>query len=372
MSPKRIIAVASDGLVPMKKSIFIISMLALLIVACSESFVEETIDPPTPDNPFDEIDYGDIDPPDIPVDSNTFIGLHTYIFSTRCNQPACHDGTFEPDFRTVQSAYNSLVQHPVLKNYDPNLDGKDPLPYRVAPGSLDNSMMWQRLTNHEPPNFERMPSSGNPLPNDLLNLIESWIEDGAKDPYGNAPMRMTEQPNCFGLLAYVPTPGFPQIPYRVDTLRDGNNPFNTFITLAGVDTEMWLGFMDYVDEDNFNYGENLTVNKIQLSTNPFNFNDAIEIDLEVVSNPRYSDQMFSQHSTDIPQSLQNIYAPLIGENLPYYHKVVFNPVELGFSAGSFVFMRILVQDEDHDVTQIPEASSVLPMATYYSFFVFQP
>lgn len=356
----------------MKKTIFSIFFLAVLVVACSESFIEETVDPPPHENPFDGIDYGGVDTPTMPVDSNTFTGLHNYIFSTNCNQPGCHDGSFEPDFRTVQSSYNSLVEHPVLKNYIPAVDGKDPLPYRVTPGSLEQSMMWQRLTLHEPPNFERMPSSGNALPNDLLNLIENWIVNGARDPYGNAPMNLTEQPNCFGALAYIPTPGFPQIPYRVDTLRDGNNPFNFFVTLAGVDTELWLGFLDYEDEENFNYGQNLSYNKIQLSENPFNFNNAIEIDLEIQTTPKYSDQMFSQHSTEIPQSLQKIFQPLIGKNVPYYHKVVFNPVDLGFSINSIVYMRIMVQDEDHEVTKIPEESSILPMAQYYSFYIFEP
>ncbi|MBK7268515.1 MAG: hypothetical protein IPI07_03030, partial [Flavobacteriales bacterium] len=28
----------------------------------------------------------------------------------------CHDGTFEPEFRTIASAYNSLVYHPVIAN----------------------------------------------------------------------------------------------------------------------------------------------------------------------------------------------------------------------------------------------------------------
>ena len=85
-------------------------MAGMGLSACSDSLITEELPlPETPDNPFDGIDYSVNEIPSIEVDSSTFLGLHTYIFSKACNQPGCHDGTFEPEFPTVQSAYNYLV-----------------------------------------------------------------------------------------------------------------------------------------------------------------------------------------------------------------------------------------------------------------------
>src|SRR5690606_15850599 len=80
----------------------------LLLSGCKK---EEVIQKNTPDAPFNPYDTITHTPPtqEMPkVDSASFMGLHTFIFSKSCAQPACHDGSFEPDFRTVESAYNSL------------------------------------------------------------------------------------------------------------------------------------------------------------------------------------------------------------------------------------------------------------------------
>ncbi|MCB0618974.1 MAG: hypothetical protein KDC41_09780, partial [Saprospiraceae bacterium] len=64
-----------------------------------------------------------------------------------------------------------------------------------TPGEPAASMLYHRLTIQNPPNFERMPASGNPLPDNLLQLIEEWIENGAPDIYGNLPMQTSAQPS---------------------------------------------------------------------------------------------------------------------------------------------------------------------------------
>ena len=40
------------------------------------------------------------------TDPISFAALHNNIFSTTCANSGCHDGTFEPDFRTIESSYN--------------------------------------------------------------------------------------------------------------------------------------------------------------------------------------------------------------------------------------------------------------------------
>ena len=63
------------------------------------------------------------------------------VFQPKCAQPACHDGAFSPDFRTIESAYASLVYNDVVKKLSP-------WKYVITPGDTANSWLWQRV-NHE-------------------------------------------------------------------------------------------------------------------------------------------------------------------------------------------------------------------------------
>ncbi|MCB0644808.1 MAG: hypothetical protein KDC44_24350, partial [Phaeodactylibacter sp.] len=318
-----------------------------LFLACSESTVTEELPVPEPPyNPFSDIDYNEGMVPTMPLDSNTFLGLHTYIFSTSCNQPACHDGTFEPDFRTVQSAYNSLVLHPVKKNYD----GAAALPYRVTPGEPNASMLYKRITIHNPPNFERMPASGNPLPESSVTLIKNWIEEGAKDIYGNDPMQSSLQPFSYGLTAYLPDLG----DARVDTIR-GSVFTNPFLIPGGADQNVTLKFLylEATPAGDTILGSQLGYNRIRFSKNPFDFTDAPEIQMTFNPFPEMISSVFSQ---DYPIPL------------PYHHSITINPADLGFVSGDVVFMRTYVQDSDHnEPTEIPQTTTPLIFLTYFAF-----
>ncbi|MCX8081403.1 MAG: hypothetical protein N3F09_09215 [Bacteroidia bacterium] len=147
--------------------------------------------PPASNEPFD--------PP-----SNSFIYIYKNVFVTTCNNSGCHDGSFEPDFRNLSSAYNSLVYAPVIQtipfgNYQ----------YRVKPGKSSESQLYLRLT--------QMPGSGagtigqgrmpwndtmwmyNPTHANYIKSIKEWIDAGAKDIYGNPPVLGNKKPNVFGL-----------------------------------------------------------------------------------------------------------------------------------------------------------------------------
>ena len=58
-------------------------------------------------------------------------GLHANIFGKTCANSGCHDGNFEPDFRTIESTYNTLVFQPIIKN-----DLQGTYEYRVVPGNV--------------------------------------------------------------------------------------------------------------------------------------------------------------------------------------------------------------------------------------------
>ena len=332
----------------MKKLHLLISLAVLLLaLGCKDSLTETDLPyPEEPYNPYSDIDYTIYETPPIEIDSSSFLGLHHYIFSEHCNQPACHDGTFEPDFRTVESAYNSLVLHPVTKNYD-----VDPLPYRVSPGDTDASMLWHRLTIHNPPNFERMPASGNPLPEDLIALIETWINDGARDVYGSDPMQTSVQPTSFGVAAFLPDFN----DFRIDTARFGAI-YYPFLAPSNENIEMWFLYLDVTPEGDTLLGNELTHNKIRFSKNPVDFSDAVEVQMNFdLLSPNLIPSVFSQ-----PYPVA----------VPYFHSVTIKPSDLGFGPGDVVFMRTYVQDSDHpEPTEIPEDDSQLSIIAYFAFIL---
>ena len=49
----------------------------------------------------------------------------------------------------------------------------------VNPGSPDLSYLWQRVSQPNPPEGQRMPRNGDPLLPDELETIRLWIEQGA-------------------------------------------------------------------------------------------------------------------------------------------------------------------------------------------------
>ena len=146
-----------------------------------------------PINPYDGLDYGDTTLVIDTVSATSFVKLHRDVLGPSCNVMGCHDGSFEPDFRTVESAYNTLVFHDIIKN---NL--AEDFTYRVVPGDTALSVLHERLTNCCFVNTnDRMPQDniGNALPEADLNAVTAWILDGAKDITGATPNEPNNLPN---------------------------------------------------------------------------------------------------------------------------------------------------------------------------------
>ncbi len=331
----------------MRKWIFIGITFIIFLFSCKEQVSTTVLEPEqnAPFNLFDTINYNTGTEVNIPIDSSSFLGLHTHIFSKRCNQPACHDGTFEPDFRTVLSSYNTLVYHPIIKNYE-----TDPLAFRVQPGEPNISMLYHRLTIDNPPNFESMPSSGIPLPDDQIQLINNWILNGAKDMFGNDPQQTSLQPTCYGVVAYE---YLGNDTLRVDTIRQGQN-IDPFVVSGNTDLDLWFLFIDRNINGDFVLGNELNYNKIKISTDAYDFSNAITFDLEIeLLNPLF---------------MNSIYSEPAGNDFPHYQHLVFNPSDYGFNSGDRLFIRTYVQDNDHPTpTEIPEENSPFYIQSYFSF-----
>ena len=169
----------------MRKFLFFAVFMSFVLINCTEDDF--------PLNPYDGIDYGNTTLVIDTVSSTSFVKLHRDVLGPSCNVMGCHDGSFEPDFRTVESAYNTLVYHTIIKN---NL--AEDFTYRVVPGDTALSVLHERLTNCCFVNTnDRMPQDniGNALPEAYLDAVTAWILEGAKDITGAIPNEPNNLPN---------------------------------------------------------------------------------------------------------------------------------------------------------------------------------
>lgn len=208
----------------MKKYLFIGGML-LAISACYKEVPDDTPNPFAGQN-------GNGNPAGTDTLSPTSIqGLHKQIFSQRCAMPLCHDGSFEPDFRTVESSYNNLVYHTVVKN-----NATNSFEYRVVPYDTKNSWLIERLTTTDVV-LGRMPLYADPLSTQQLNNIKTWINDGCKDMSGKTAVYPNLQPQVYSRFAIDPN----QV--RLDTNYDGRFPA-PFIVPPGTQTTLAVQVKD--------------------------------------------------------------------------------------------------------------------------------
>jgi hypothetical protein len=241
----------------MKRCLFITGILTLILMNCTEDDL--------PLNPYDGVDYGDTTLVIDTLSPTSFVRLHKEVLSPSCNVLGCHDGSFEPDFRTVQSSYNTLVYHSILKN---NLD--EDFTYRVVPGDTALSVLHERLTNCCFVNTnDRMPQDniGDPLPQDELNLIENWILSGAKDITGAIPSEPDNLPN---VEYYVVTNSTYDSTYSEN--RIGGLFYQPFL----MPNNEIVNFIIFVSDDKTDAAD-LLVNKLEISEYQNNFNGAIEV-----------------------------------------------------------------------------------------------
>ncbi len=315
---------------PLQKSFFLLIAIAMILFhSCGKNSEAEIQVPPF--NPFDTITYNQDIVPTAPPDSFTFAGIHQYILTVKCAVNGCHDGTFEPDYRTVQSAYNTLVLTPVLRNTEDSL-----FSYRVVPNDTTQSWLWYRLTTNDA-TLGRMPLYDTLFPAQR-EKISKWIMDGAPDMFGNSPTIPNYQPALYGLVAYLPDQG----DFRVDTLRGGITT-HPFMVTQNTNVKIWIGIYDDITLP-FQF----TYNKVKFSTDPFNWEDALEVPLQ---------------SQIIPHIEQ-----LFAIDLPFYLCCTVNTS--AFELNDIVYMRVYVQDADHTTpTEIPEDGSQIYIQTYCSFIV---
>ena len=215
-----------------------------------------------PFNPYNGVNYGDTTLVIDTVSATSFVRLHRDVLGPSCNVMGCHDGSFEPDFRTVQSSYNSLVYHPIIKN---NLAGE--FTYRVVPGDTALSVLHERLTNCCFVNQnDRMPQDniGNSLSQEDLEKVASWILAGAKDITGTIPNEPNSLPN---IKYYFVANSTYDSTYSEN--RVGGVFYNPFI----MPSNEQVNFVFKVSDDHTNRS-NMLVNQLSISDDVNDFDNA--------------------------------------------------------------------------------------------------
>jgi hypothetical protein len=309
--------------------------VAILLLLMAFGCGKET---PPPPNPFDAITDTLIDMPDLPPDSNRITGIHSFIFSQKCAVPGCHDGNFEPDFRTVQSSWSTLVYHPLVKS-----DSTGYFKFRVEPFQPDKSWLHERITTNDPV-LGRMPLYDNPLSPALIKNIRNWINAGAPDMFGNVSGLPNTQPQFKGLAAFLDLPVFGE--YRVDTIR--SEPYYPFGVLANQSLTIWLDISD----------DSTAISA--LSNGKMHFSS----DFDDFPGMLIRNAVFSA----APKFVPDFYGPgMPGE---FYWKVEVNTGQ--FPVGEVTFMRFYVEDGSHpNPFEFPKDEHPLEYKTYMSFYVAQ-
>jgi hypothetical protein len=244
----------------MNRKIFFVIAGLLAVISCEKD--------KQPENPYESVNYNTDTTTTATVDPNSIVGLHQNIFFPRCAKSGCHDGTFEPDYRTVMSTYSTLVYAPVIK---PTVDSITFFKLRVKPFDANKSFIIERLTTST---SDYMPSNGNRLSSGDIDHIKTWINDGAKDQNGNIPQAPNLPPVVTGF--YI----IDQTTYQPDTLRLNDIGYNPVIVHPGQQIYVIWG----AEDDSTAY-PNLTTNQMRLSYDMDDYSSATTINAIYISFP---------------------------------------------------------------------------------------
>jgi hypothetical protein len=276
-------------------------------------------------DPYDDVDYDTDTTTTLTADPNTIVGLHKNIFFPMCALPACHDGTFEPNYLTVQSTYSTLVYHPVgLTTLNDTLF----FTFRVKAYDTTYSLLHELVTTDNDQNF--MPRQGNRLTQDEISHINNWIMNGARDEYGNIATA-PDLPPYDSAYIFVAFDSLVTIQYNVDSNRVGGIGYNPFI----VSQNQYLNVAFFIRDDSTSVA-NLTVNRLKLSLDKNDFSSAATV------NAFYF-------------SLYNIWVA---------------PFHANYPVGTQVYMRYYVNDGHHTSdTETPRSDMPDVYKSYFSFIV---
>ena len=304
----------------MKRFLYIVLFLIIAAASCKKNETE---------NPFDCINRADNSNPDFgAINEDNFAFLHESVFKPTCANSGCHDGTFEPEFRSISSAYNSLVNHPVISNDETNSYSK-----RVTPGNYNESFLYARLTEFIPNTSGIMPlevdqnSDWNTLSSTYISLIQSWITAGAPDMYGNLPGQGDANlPPSIDGLVILPENNTTS-PYARDPDEIGLTP----ILVDAAIIDVWV----LVTDD-------------QLAS--------LDVPVTELKSAATISALTTATSVAYSNSSTLNALDFSGNNTTFYHKTSLDLS--GYSSGDVIYLRNILNDGEQDLdVEIPSENS---------------
>jgi len=261
-------------------------------------------------------------------DPYSIFAIHKDILKPTCANSGCHDGNFEPDFRTVESSYFGLVNVAPIKS---NISGG--FPYRVLPGDASKSMLLQRMTIDLNGNSGIMPLALEPKStyqqhkSKYLQRITKWINDGAKDLAGNIPYTPNFPPNIQGVVFF-----------QGNTELSRPGLYEAANATAGMNTSVYFSISD--DKLDQSQLKNCTVN---VSAHPDSFNIANE--KQLIAGP------------------EKIINGLNGNSIKYWFNY---DLETSTTISlDVLWIRITVTD-DFQTVRLPNENSMFPIKKYFA------
>lgn len=259
----------------------------------------------------------------------TIQGLHSGLFKPTCANSGCHDGNFEPDFRTVESSYYSLVQQPIIKK-----DLAGIFSTRVVPFDASKSMLPHRMKVDLNGNSGVMPlsleaNSNYPIEKDSWMVrINDWINAGARDWLGRVPSKVDFPPQILG-LQFVSN----------GVLLPRAGKYEAAQITAGQSTEIWISLTD--DITPISSLNNVTIN---FSTDPAKFDPLNEKSMK--AGPTQSHPGLFSGSND------------------YYWNANYDGTTN--NENDVIWFRVTVSDAKNSGYQIPNANSMFLLKTYFA------
>lgn len=316
----------------MFKKFLIYLIAAVFLSACSK-------DEDLPNNPYDNVNYGggnDVDS----LDPNGITSIHRDILLPKCSTPGCHDGTFEPDFRTVMSSYHTLVYHRIIKNSPDSA-----YTYRVVPFDTNMSVLQKRLNLTTFANTnDRMPQDniGVGLPSEDLDRISNWILNGAKDMEGNYAQLPNTEPNFefYWMIEGAANPFAIMPPFNVLSGADNRDQDLGHLSVI-LDTAMYAFMAIDVQDDSTSMADLSNV-RLEFSYKKDDFSNPVR-----VVNGEY-----------LPGDSEAIYFNFISDT--------------DLLTDTVVYMRMYVNDGDHqEDTYFPREDSYDYYKTFWSIKIIE-
>lgn len=284
-----------------------------------------------PPNPYDDIqDPDDLSNDSIPLAS--LEGLQTKVFGPTCANSGCHDGTFEPDFRTAEASYNSLVYQPIIKNYVSN-----PLTHRVLPFDANNSMIIRRLTEDIDGISGIMPLATEPDSDwedskaIYIQALKDWINSGCPDLLGNVASTSDFIPQLkgFQVTATGSSLAFPR-----------SENYSIQVPSSSPSIDLWFALSD-------ESGNPLIVDSLFLSYSRDDYSNSFRYAVQSTGSSTFSDYF--------------------GNSSSYTYKVTIPSPDQIFLENAFVFAQVRANDGVNIPVLLPGPVTLPHIKNYYSF-----